>query len=339
MADHRAVSSRTVGRGHHIRICQAAYANRLLSGRGRSGQSSTVTMSGKFDHWPVKCWVDGAGVSIEAGGEKGKLAVHVAADARPGVRWVRVYDEEGATSLRPFIIGTLPEIGEVEPNDDPRHPQAIGLTSATVNGRLAKRGDVDGYSVSLDQGQRLVADLEANRHLGSPMDAVLQVVSPAGFVLAQNDDAVGRDPRIVFEAPARGTFVIRLFAFPSKPDSSIRFAGGEAFIYRLTLTTGGFLEHVFPLAVSKECPATVTAIGTNIRECDRASPFPPMRCSTCSPSFIRPCRGMPWSGASPASRSSRSNPTIWLGLKNSRSTARSAAESTRQASETSLGSL
>ena len=116
-----------------------------------------------------------------------------------------------------------------------------------------------------------MADLEANRHLGSPMDAVLQVVSPAGFVLAQNDDAVGRDPRIIFEAPARGTYIVRLFAFPSTPDSSIRFAGGDAFIYRLTLTTGGFLEHVFPLAVSKECPTTVTAIGTNIRECDRAS--------------------------------------------------------------------
>jgi hypothetical protein len=149
------------------------------------------------------------------------------------------------------------------------------LTSVTVNGRLAKRGDVDGYSVSLDQGQRLVADLEANRRLGSPMDAVLQVVSPAGFVLAQNDDAVGRDPRIIFEAPARGNYIFRLFAFPSKPDSSIRFAGGEAFIYRLTLTTGGFLEHVFPLAVSQECPTTVTAIGPNIRECDRALTIPP----------------------------------------------------------------
>ena len=66
--------------------------------------------------------------------------------------------------------------------------------------------------------RRLVADLEANRHLGSPMDAVLQVVSADGFVLAQNDDAVGRDPRIIFEAPARGTYIVRLFAFPSTPD-------------------------------------------------------------------------------------------------------------------------
>jgi Bacterial pre-peptidase C-terminal domain len=239
------------------------------------GQSLTVTMSGTFAHWPVKCWVDSAGLSIEPGPEKGKLAIRVAADAEPGVRWMRVYDEEGATSLRPFIVGTLPEMVEVEPNDDPQHPQAIGLTSATVNGRLSPSGDVDGYSVSLDRGQRLVADLEANRHLGSPMDAVLQVVSAAGFVLAQNDDAVGRDPRILFEAPAQGTYVVRLFAFPLTPDSRIRFAGGDAFIYRLTLTTGGFLEHVFPLAVTQDRPTPLTAIGSNISESDRAWTIPP----------------------------------------------------------------
>ena len=98
--------------------------------------------------------------------------------------------------------------------------------STTVNGRLAKAGDVDGFAVSLTRGQTLVASLEAERPLGSPMDAVLQVVSPEGLVLAQNDDDVGRDPRIVFEAPSTGTYIVRLFAFPAKPDSSIRFAGG-----------------------------------------------------------------------------------------------------------------
>ena len=233
------------------------------------GQSLTATMSGSFDHWPVRCWVDGADLAIEAAKEKGRLAIHVAGDAAPGVRWVRVYDEEGATSLRPFIVGTLPEFIEAEPNDDPYHPQSIGLASATVNGRLAQSGDVDGYSVRLDRGQSLVADLEANRHLGSPMDAVLQVVSANGFVLAQNDDAVGRDPRIIFDAPTRGIYIVRLFAFPSTPDQRIRFAGGDAFIYRLTLTTGGFLEQVFPLAVSHDSPTQLTAIGPNIPESDR----------------------------------------------------------------------
>ena len=238
------------------------------------GQSATVTMSGTFGHWPVRCWVDGTGLSIEAGAEKGKLAIHVAADAEPGVRWVRVFDEDGASSLRPFIVGTLPEIAEVEPNDDPQHPQAIGQASTVVNGRLSRPGDVDGYSVRLDRGQTLVADVEANRHLGSPMDAVLQVVSAEGFVLAQNDDAVGRDPRIIFEAPTGGTYIVRLFAFPLTPNSSIRFAGGDAFIYRLTLTTGGFLDHIFPLAVSQDCSTPMTAIGSNISKADLALTIP-----------------------------------------------------------------
>jgi hypothetical protein len=108
------------------------------------------------------------------------------------------------------------------------------------------------------------------------MDAVLQVVSAAGFVLAQNDDAVGRDSRIIFEAPARGTYIVRLFAFPSTPDQRIRFAGGDAFVYRLTLTTGGFLEHVFPLAVSHDSPTQLTAIGPNIHESDRALAVSPI---------------------------------------------------------------
>ncbi|APW62058.1 PPC domain-containing protein [Paludisphaera borealis] len=232
------------------------------------GQSLTVTMSGKFDHWPVKCWVEGAGLSVKPGEVKGKLSVEVAADAQPGVRWVRVYDEEGATSLRPFIVGALPEAMESEPNDDPRRPQAIEHVRTTVNGRLSRSGDVDGYSVKLERGQRLAADLEANRHLGSPMDAVLQIVSAEGFVLAQNNDTVGLDPRIIFEAPATGTYLVRVFAFPSAPDSSIHFAGGDAFVYRLTLTTGGFIEHAFPLAVSRESPTAITAIGSNIAGSD-----------------------------------------------------------------------
>jgi hypothetical protein len=233
------------------------------------GKTVTVTASGSFDHWPVKGWADGPGLVIAAGPEKGKLEIRVDADAEPGVRWVRLYDEEGATALRPFVVGTLPEVVEAEPNDDPMRPQVVPPPSATVNGRLARAGDVDGFSVALQKGETLTADLEANRHLGSPMDAVLQVVSASGFVLAQNDDAVGRDPRIVFEVPADGAYVVRLFAFPATPDSRIRFAGGESFVYRLTLTTGGFLDHAYPLAVSRDGPATVAAVGPNVPEAAR----------------------------------------------------------------------
>ena len=74
--------------------------------------------------------------------------------------------------------------------------------------------------MTLKRGQTLVAALKGHR-LGSPMDAVLQVVSPAGFVLSQNDDGAGLDPRLVFEATEAGRYVVRGFAFPSEPNSTI----------------------------------------------------------------------------------------------------------------------
>ncbi|QEH35042.1 putative subtilase-type serine protease precursor [Aquisphaera giovannonii] len=228
------------------------------------GQSLSVKASGTFDHWPVKCWVDGDGLSVEPAKEKGVLSVVVAADAMPGVRWIRIYDRDGATGLRPFVVGPLPEIAEAEPNDDPRTPQRIGAARVTVNGRLAKKGDVDGFAVELKAGAVLVADVEANRRLGSPMDGVLQVASADGFVLEQDDDAGGLDPRIVFRAPADGSYLVRLFAFPATPGSDIQFAGGSDYIYRLTLTTGGFLDHAFPLAVPPGGPSKVSAVGPNV---------------------------------------------------------------------------
>lgn len=238
------------------------------------GQSLSVAMSGTFDNWPVDCRVEGDGISVKPGDEKGTLSIEVADDARPGIRWIGVHDKEGATSLRPFIVGSLPELIEVEPNDDPREPQKLDEPRATINGRLAEAGDVDGFAVTLEAGQILAADLEANRNLGSPMDGVLQVVSTEGFVLEQNDDAVGRDPRILFQAPATGTYIVRLFAFPADPNSSIQFSGSDAYIYRLTLTTGGFIEHAFPLAVASDGSAEIRAFGPNIPEADAVLDVP-----------------------------------------------------------------
>ena len=119
-----------------------------------------------------------------------------------------------------------------------------------VNGRLDRRGDVDTFAVRLDQGQTLVAEIEAQRVLASPLDAVVEIVSSTGFVLARNDDDQGIDPRILFIAPQTGVYLVRTFGFPAAPDSSIALAGGDAFLYRLTVTVGGFLDYTLPLAVA-----------------------------------------------------------------------------------------
>lgn len=239
------------------------------------GQKVHVEAAGDFERWPVEAWVDGGGVAVEVLPEKGRLAITVAPDAEPGLHRIRLHDAEGATTLRPFVVGTIPEVEEAEPNQELAAPQRLDGLPVTVNGRLLKRGDVDAFALKLDRGRTLVADIDANKRLGSPMDALLQVVSADGFVLAQNDDDVARDPRLVFESPADGTYLVRVFAFPFVQSSEIRFAGGNDFNYRLTLTAGGFLDHPFPLALARDSADPVEANGPNLDAGDRALPVPP----------------------------------------------------------------
>jgi hypothetical protein len=236
----------------------------LFPAGGGRGQVVTVSLSGSFNHWPVRVWVSEPGVAFEPGSEKGKLIARIAPDAVPGPRLIRVHDDEGASPPRPFLVGTLPETVEQEPNEEPAKSQKIERLPVVVNGRLGKRGDVDTFEVELKKGQTLVAALEGQRRLGAPMDGVVQVVSADGFVLEQVDDSPDLDPLLRYTATADGRYHVRVFAFPSTPDSSIALAGGAAFVYRLTLTTAGYLEQAMPLAIESGRRPTVSAIGSNI---------------------------------------------------------------------------
>jgi len=229
---------------------------------GMRGNIVDVTASGKFSHWPAKIRVDRSGLTFETAEASGKLKVAIDKEADAGVYWIRMYDEEGAAKLCPFVVGTLPELVETEPNDNLDNTQLIE-GNAVINGRFAKSGEVDVFTVKLRKDQMLVASMDASRSLGSPMDAVLQVCDAKGFVIAQNDDSYGTDPLIVFRALQDGLYMVRGFAFPATPNSTINFAGGENFIYRLTLTTGGFVDHVMPMTLNEET-TEVRLFGWNI---------------------------------------------------------------------------
>jgi hypothetical protein len=238
----------------------------LFPAGGQRGTTVAVTAAGEFSPWPVQVWADRPGVTAAAENGKGKLKVEIAADAIPGTYWLRLFNDDGASVLRPFIVGTLAEVAESESNDLPEKPQTVE-PRVVVNGKLSKSGDVDGYRVELNAGQTLVASLTGNSLLGAPMDAAMQVCElverlpgkPEAFVLAHNHDAIGLDPQIAFTAAKDGAYLVRLFAFPAQPDSGVRFAGGEDYQYRLTLTTGPYIDHALPLAAPVE--ETQVALG------------------------------------------------------------------------------
>ncbi|PHS18426.1 MAG: pre-peptidase [Blastopirellula sp.] len=227
------------------------------------GKTTQVNASGTFGNWPVQAWVNRPGLTVTAAEKKGQLQIEVDAQATGGIYWVRLFDKEGASSLRPFLVDSLPEQLETEPNDSPKDAQAIVLPQI-VNGKLSKKGEVDGFAVQLKQGETLVASLEGNFFLNSPMDSVLQLTDAQGYVIQQNNDARGLDPQIIYTAKTDGTYLVRAFAFPSAPNSTIGFAGADTYLYRLTLTTGPYLDHSIPLVALTNEPTAVELVGWNL---------------------------------------------------------------------------
>jgi len=253
--------------GWHAHCAQAANPPRLdhfYPAGARRGVATPVTAGGAFETWPVQAWCHNSQVRLTAAQRKGEFLLEAHPHAAPGVCWVRLFDPAGASTLRPVVIGTIGELTEAEPNNAPRAAQPIDELPKVVNGRLEPRGDVDVFAVTLAAGATLVADLQAHGRLGSPMDGVLQLLSAEGFVLAHNDDDQGLDPRIIFTAPAAGRYLLRVMAFPASPDSSIALAGGADFVYRLTLTTGPFVDHALPVALERGKPAELLLRGWNL---------------------------------------------------------------------------
>ncbi len=222
-------------------LTQTGYAaekpelTRLFPAGGQMGTTVDVEATGKFPVWPMQAWSDTPSIEWTFLKDSGKLQVKIAANATPGLHWLRLHHENGATAVRPFLVGEGPERNEVEPNDRPTEANKIESLPQTIQGILNKRADVDLYAVSLEKGQVLVSTIDSAKWLQSPADVNLQMLDTKGFVLAENLDHAGLDPYLEFTAPRAGTYVVRVFGFPATPDSTVAFSGGNDWIYRLRM--------------------------------------------------------------------------------------------------------
>ncbi len=224
----------------------------LLSAEGDAGTDS-------------KIWTDDPAFEIVAGPKPGQFL----ASAKPGCRlgWhvVRLHNKEGVSEPIPVWVDDLANFAETEPNDHHEKAASVldSIGSVRVHGRLERNGDVDSFRVRVPKGSTLTARVQANRTLNSPMDSTLQIVDPKGFVLAHNDDARGVDPELVWTAPETGDVIVRVFAFPSDPNSTIGFAGGSAYIYSLLISNGPTLDRAVPIT-PQSAPADIAAFGPNL---------------------------------------------------------------------------
>ncbi len=158
------------------------------------------------------------------------------ADAEPGGYLIAAGSKGGLVSNRvPFVLDTLPECFEKEPNNDPPHAQAVKLP-VIVNGRINRPDDWDVFRFEGRAGDTIVAEVAARR-LDSPLDSVLKLTDAAGKLLAFNDDhedpeagvnTHDADSYLMAKLPADGTYYVHL--------GDTARHGGEEYAYRLRIS-------------------------------------------------------------------------------------------------------
>lgn len=100
------------------------------------------------------------------------------------------------------------DVTEVEPNDTPTNAQPVAFP-ATLNGRIGRPGDVDRFAFTAKKNERFNFRVRA-AELHSPLAARLRVEDTNGVSLVQQEGGDGSDPKLGWNAPADGTFVVAI---------------------------------------------------------------------------------------------------------------------------------
>jgi len=179
----------------------------------------------------------GEPVKIEMNGwnlEKATLAPPPK-DATPGRYRIAANNGKLLSNYLPFVLDTLPECLDKEPNDEPSKAQKVALP-IIVNGRAERPGDWDVFEVEGKAGETIVAEVHARR-LGSPFDSFVKVTGADGKIIALNDDhydaASGlntdhADSYLMAKLPADGKYFVHI--------GDTRRHAGKAYAYRLRIS-------------------------------------------------------------------------------------------------------
>jgi len=196
-------------------------------------------------------------------GEMIFATLSIAQKAAPGVYEIRLETPTGITNPVHFIVGTMPEIIEQEPNTVA--PASAAELPVVFNGQIMP-GDVDSFRFKARQGQKLVFTAEARQlvpymadAVPGWMQAVLTLYDSQGKELAYADDyRFDPDPVLFFSVPQDGEYVIQI------RDSLYR--GREDFVYRITAAEQPFVTSFFPLGGQAGQPLQITLYGWNLPE-------------------------------------------------------------------------
>jgi hypothetical protein len=200
-------------------------------------------------------------------GEMLRIEVKIAADAKPGMRELRLGGAQGLTNPLRFEIGAMPEIQEFEPNEpltrSAEEEVAVSNAPCTFNGQI-QSGDVDEFRFRAKRGANLVVRGRARALIPYLADAVpgwfqmvLKVSDANGREVAYGDDfRFDPDPVLCFKVPEDGEYHLEV------RDSIYR--GREDFVYRIHVGELSFVASAFPLGGTEGVPLAAEIRGWNL---------------------------------------------------------------------------
>ncbi len=158
------------------------------------------------------------------------VPIEIAPDCPAGRHLLQVRTAGGLSNLMVFSVGTLEEIREQEPNDDPARPQVVPFP-ATISG-VAENEDLDVFGFEVGAGEDVTIEVEGMRLGRGFFDPALVVLDPDGFMIASCDDSalLRQDPAVTFTAQRQGLHLAQV--------REAAFAGNGRSRYRLHLTAG-----------------------------------------------------------------------------------------------------
>lgn len=218
----------------------------LFPAGGALGETVTVELVGS--HLDTSTfWSTIPGLTFKKAPEKNQWWITIPASAPIGPALLYAKNPDGVSAPRWFSVGRLPEITEIEPNNQLSEAHKIESLPATINGNHKLSTDADVFAVKLTKGQTLYTFVEGYS-LGASIDPHLHILNEKGTRIATFSESQNLDPLLEFTAPETGTYFLELAAFAHPPEANVNYKSSANSSYRLHLHTG-------PLATSFTSPA------------------------------------------------------------------------------------
>lgn len=144
---------------------------------------------------------------------------------------------------------------QVEAEDWSESAPAVLPMNAPAYGRIGAAADVDAFTFSGEAGTTIVVRCQAAL-LDSPLQPVIELIGPDGRRFASGGGAFYGEAILPIVLPTDGEYRVRL--------TDAAYRGGDAFVYRMEVTTQPIIESVHPSFDVPGATTEFTLLGYNL---------------------------------------------------------------------------